>query len=64
MDRLGDRVFFLGNWERNEQRGVIETTLPAPEFACFSRITTNQQFGNQVSLRVDERISNLHGRHR
>src|SRR5215471_12332286 len=55
-----DRVFFFGNWERNEQRGVIETTLPTPEFARFSRISTNPQFGNQVSLRVDERISDAH----
>ena len=35
-----DHVFFFGNWERNEQRGVVDTTLVVPDFAHFSRITT------------------------
>ena len=36
-----DRVFFFANWERNEQRGVVDSTLLDPDFAHFSRITTS-----------------------
>ena len=41
-----NRIFYFGNWERNEQRGVVETTLPDP-FAQFSGITPSplQSFG-------------------
>jgi Carboxypeptidase regulatory-like domain len=55
-----DRVFFFGDYERNEQRGVVATTLLVPEFAHFSRITPSPYFGNQLSLRVDGRLSNAH----
>ena len=55
-----DRVFFFANWERNEQRGVVATTLLDPNFAHFSRITTSPLFGNQFSGRLDGRISAAH----
>jgi hypothetical protein len=55
-----DRAFFFGNWERNEQRGVVATTLLAPEFAHLSRITPSPYFGNQLSLRLDGRPSSAH----
>ncbi len=55
-----DRVFFFGNYERNEQRGVVATTLLAEEFAHLSRITPSPYFGNQLSLRLDGRLSNAH----
>src|SRR5262245_711637 len=55
-----DRVFFFSNYERNEQRGVVATTLLAPEFAHLSRITPSPYFGNQLSLRLDGRLSNAH----
>src|SRR5262245_52923665 len=55
-----DRVFFFGNYERNEQRGVAATTLSPPEFAHLSRITASPYFGAQLSLRLDGRISNEH----
>jgi hypothetical protein len=55
-----DRLFFYGNWERNEQRGVVATTLLGQDFAQFSRITPSPLFGDQVSVRVDGRISNAH----
>ncbi len=55
-----DRVFFFGDWERNEQRGVVATTLLGKDFAHFSRITANPLFGDQLSVRVDGRISNAH----
>ncbi len=55
-----DRLFFFGNWERNEQRGVVATTLLGQDFAHFSRITANPLFGDQLSVRVDGRISNAH----
>jgi hypothetical protein len=55
-----DRVFFFANWERNEQRGVLDTTLLDPDFAHFSRITTTPVFGNQFSLRLDSRIVSAH----
>jgi hypothetical protein len=52
-----DRLFFFGNWERNEQRGVVPTTLLGQDFAQFSRITPTPLFGDQLSVRVDGRIS-------
>jgi Carboxypeptidase regulatory-like domain len=55
-----DRIFFFGNWERNEQQGVVATTLLAPEFAHLSRITPSPYFGNQLSLRLDGRLSDAH----
>jgi Carboxypeptidase regulatory-like domain len=55
-----DQVFFFGNFERNEQRGVAATTLLVPEFAHLSRITPSPYLGNQISLRVDGRPSNAH----
>ncbi len=55
-----DRVFFFGNWERNEQRGVRATTLLDPDFAHFSRITTSPLFGDRLSVRLDGRISDSH----
>ncbi len=55
-----DRAFYFVNWERHEQRGVVATTLVAPEFAHFSRITTSPLFGDQVSVRLDGRLSGTH----
>ncbi len=52
-----DRVFFFANWERNEQRAVVDSNLLDPNFAHFSRITTSPLFGDQFSLRLDARIS-------
>ncbi|HXI94416.1 MAG TPA: carboxypeptidase regulatory-like domain-containing protein [Blastocatellia bacterium] len=54
-----DRIFFFVNWERNEQRGVVATTLSG-DFANLSRITPSPYFGNQLSLRLDGRLSNAH----
>jgi hypothetical protein len=54
-----DRVFFFANWERNEQRGVSDTTL-AGDFAHLSGITPSPMFGDQVSVRLDARLSNAH----
>ena len=55
-----DRFFFFGTYERNEQRGVVSTTLLTPEFASLSRITRSPFFGNQLSVRVDGRLSSSH----
>jgi hypothetical protein len=52
-----NRVFFFANWERNEQRGVVDSNLLDPDFAHFSRITTTPLFGDQFNLRLDARIS-------
>ena len=55
-----DRLFFFGNWERNEQRGVVATTLLGQDFAHFSRITGTPLFGDQLSVRLDGQITNAH----
>ena len=55
-----DRVFFFANWERNEQRGAVATTLLDPNFAHFSRITKSPFFGDQFSVRLDGRIGDNH----
>jgi hypothetical protein len=55
-----NRFFFFGNWERNEQRGVVGTTVSGADFAHFSRIVPTPFFGNQLSLRLDGRISDRH----
>jgi len=52
-----DRVFVFANWERNEQRGVVDSNLLDQDFAHFSRITTNPLFGDQFSVRIDARMS-------
>src|SRR5262249_50326600 len=52
-----NRLFFFANWERNEQRGVKDSNLSDPNFAHFSRLTTNPFFGNQFGVRLDSRIS-------
>ena len=54
-----DRVFFFGNWERNEQRGVISQTLVG-DFAPLSGITPSPSFGNLASFRLDAALSNVH----
>jgi hypothetical protein len=55
-----DRLFFFGNWERIEQRGVATTTLFGPDFGSLSRITSSPLFGNQLSFRLDDRLSSRH----
>ncbi len=55
-----DRAFFFGSWERNEQRGVVATTLLSPDFASLSRITPSPYFDNELSVRLDGRINSMH----
>jgi hypothetical protein len=55
-----DRLFFFGNWERSEQRGVGTTTLLGPDFASLSRVTSSPLFGDQLSIRLDSHISTNH----
>src|SRR5262245_15433091 len=55
-----DRLFFFGDYERNEQRGVVATTILTEEFAHLSRITPSPYFGNQLSLRLDGRLTDKH----
>jgi carboxypeptidase family protein len=57
---LRNRVFFFGTWERNEQRGVVATTLATPDFAQLSRITASPSLGDQLSSRFDVRLSDRH----
>jgi Carboxypeptidase regulatory-like domain len=52
-----NRIFYFGNWERNEQRGVGSTTLLTPDFAHFSRTTPSPLFGDLLSVRLDGRIN-------
>ncbi len=54
------RIFFFGNWERNEQRGVVDSNLAAPDFTNLSRVTPSPLFGDQASLRLDWRIDDAH----
>ena len=55
-----DRVFFFGNWERTQQRGVSTTTLFGPDFAHLSGTTSIPLFGDQLSFRLDGRLSSKH----
>lgn len=55
-----DRFFFFGAYERNEQRGVVATTLLAPEFEGLNRITPSPFFNTQLSLRLDGHLSGAH----
>ena len=52
-----DRVFYFGNWERNDQRAVAGTTLLAPDFAHLSRITSSPLVGDLFSARLDAKIN-------
>jgi hypothetical protein len=55
-----DRLFLFGNWERIQQRAVATTTLFGPDFAHLSSITSVPLFGDQLSLRMDGRLSGKH----
>jgi hypothetical protein len=55
-----DQTFFFANWERTEQRGVATTTLFGPDFSHLSGITSSPLFEDQVSFRLDHRISTRH----
>jgi Carboxypeptidase regulatory-like domain len=52
-----DRLFYFVNWERNDQRSVAATTVLAPEFAHFSRVTANPLLGDLFTLRIDAKLS-------
>ncbi len=55
-----DRAFLFALFERNEQRGVIDSRLTSPQFAPLSRITPNSAYVNQFSVRTDVRLSSSH----
>jgi hypothetical protein len=55
-----ERLFFFGNYERNEQRGVATRTILTPEFAHLSGVTPTPFFNNQFSARLDGRLSAAH----
>jgi hypothetical protein len=48
-----DRLFVLGTFERNDQRGVVSTELLDPAFASLSRITPSPTHVDQFSVRLD-----------
>ena len=56
---LRNRIFYFANLERNEQRGVVSTTL-AGDFASLSRITPSPVFGTQASVRLDANLTPAH----
>jgi hypothetical protein len=55
-----NRLFFFANWEHNDQRGVATSTLFGQDFAHFSIITPTPLFENQISFRLDDRLSSKH----
>ncbi len=55
-----NRVFYFGNWERNDQRSISATTLLVPEFAQLSRVASNPLTGDLFSLRLDGKINDAH----
>jgi hypothetical protein len=55
-----NRAFFFGSWERNEQRGIVDTNILAPDFTQFSRVTPNPSTGNQATARLDLRVNDAH----
>jgi hypothetical protein len=57
---LRDRLFFFGNFERNDQRGVAATTLFGPDFGHFSGVFSSPVLEDQISFRSDYRLSRKH----
>jgi hypothetical protein len=55
-----DRVFYFGNWERNDQSAVVGTTLLVPDFAHLSRVTRSPFLGDLLNVRLDAKISDAH----
>jgi hypothetical protein len=55
-----DRLFFFGNWERSEQRGVATRVLVGQDFAHLSGTTSSPLFGDLLSVRLDSPLSNKH----
>lgn len=54
-----DHLFFFASWERNDQRGVASTTLFG-DFARFSGLTPIPLLEDQLSFRLDDRLSSKH----
>src|SRR5262249_15437613 len=55
-----DRLFLFGNWERNDQQSVVDTTVVSPAFSGFSRVTPTPFLGDQLTIRVDGQVSSAH----
>jgi len=55
-----DRLFFFTNLEHTNQNGVVSVQPLLPEFAHFGTIAGTPYIGNQVTARVDNRISQKH----
>jgi len=55
-----DRLFFFANWERDDQRGVGSTTLFGPDFGHLSGVFPSPLFEDQISARLDYRLSPRH----
>lgn len=52
-----NRLFFFGNWERNDQRGVASVQPRTPEFVRFGQITPTPSRGTLLSARLDFRAT-------
>ena len=57
---LSDRLFYFGNWERNDQQAIAATTLLVPDFAHLTRLTRSPLLGDVVSLRLDAKLTDAH----
>jgi hypothetical protein len=55
-----DRLFVFGNWERNDQQSVVDPPVVSPAFRRFSRVTPTPFLGDQLTIRVDGRVSSAH----
>jgi hypothetical protein len=55
-----DKVFLFATYERNQQRGLIGTTLIAPDFALLSRTTASPAHMNLASVRMDFPVAKAH----
>ncbi len=55
-----DRLFFFTNYEHNNQRGVFSTIPSDPTFRNLGTVSTSPYNGNQVSARLDYRITDRH----
>jgi len=52
-----DRAFFFGSFERLDQKGVVSTEFLSPDFAALSGIYPSPTNVNQITGRVDVKLS-------
>ncbi len=55
-----DKLFFFGNYERNDQVGARNITFTDPVLAGFNHVAGQPQDGDLLGVRIDYTVNNKH----